>query len=80
MPITPFIRGDAFDPETIEIMSNAFVSACGELGLPVGDDPATRLVATKVLALVQGGLRAPEEISRLVVRDFNAEPPPLAPT
>src|SRR6516165_3094598 len=40
MPITPFLAGQAFDPEIIETMSAAFVAACDALHLKVGDDPA----------------------------------------
>jgi hypothetical protein len=43
MPITPFLAGQAFDPEAIENISAAFVAACDALRLKVGDDPATRL-------------------------------------
>lgn len=33
MPITAFLDGKAFDPETIKIMDTAFHGACAELGL-----------------------------------------------
>jgi hypothetical protein len=48
MPITPFLAGQAFDPEAIENMSAAFVAACDALRLKVGDDPATRLSPRKL--------------------------------
>ena len=35
MPITPFVAGQAFDPETIENMSAALVEACDALHLRV---------------------------------------------
>jgi hypothetical protein len=33
MPIRPFLSGQAFDPETIQVMSDAFTSICADLGL-----------------------------------------------
>ena len=53
MPITPFLAHQAFDPETIETMSAAYVATCDALHLKVGDDPATRAVAEKVINLAQ---------------------------
>ena len=31
MPITPYLAGQAFDPQVIETMSAAFVAACEAL-------------------------------------------------
>src|SRR6202035_5422410 len=57
MPIRPFLAGEPFDPEIIAKMSLALESACEALGLKLVDDPATRLVAEKIIALVQRGVR-----------------------
>ena len=57
MPIRPFLAGEPFDPEIIAQMSLALESACEALGLKLVDDPATRLVAEKIIALVQRGVR-----------------------
>ena len=56
MPITPFLARQSFDPEAIEIMSAAFVAACDALYLKVGDDPATRFVAEKIIEWAQNPL------------------------
>ena len=53
MPITPFLARQSFDPEAIETMSAAFVAACDALHLKVGDDPATRFVAEKIIEWAQ---------------------------
>ena len=71
MPITPFLAGQAFDPETIEVMSAAFVAACDALHLKVGDDPATRLVAEKVINLAQRGIRDSDALRTMTLREFN---------
>src|ERR1700733_1437725 len=56
MPITPFLRHEAFGPEQIELMSAAFLDACAELGLENGRaDPTTQLVAARIIELAQRG-------------------------
>jgi hypothetical protein len=70
MPITPFLAGQAFDPETIENMSAALVEACDALQLKVGDDPATRFVAEKIIEWAQRGIRDPNMLWKLTVNEF----------
>jgi hypothetical protein len=57
MPIRPFLAAQAFEPETIREMSLALESVCETLGLRLIDDPATRLVAEKIIELRQRGVR-----------------------
>ena len=57
MPITPFLKGQAFDPELVEAMSAAFESTCDALGLTERTDPITALVAEKIIEAAQRGLR-----------------------
>jgi hypothetical protein len=71
MPITPFLAGQAFDPEAIESMSAALVGACDALHLKVGDEPATRFVAEKVIELAQRGIRDPNMLCKLTLNEFD---------
>ncbi len=71
MPITPFLAYQAFEPEDIKIMSAAFVAASHALRLKIGDDPATRLVAEKVIELAQRGIRDPNMLRRLTLAAFD---------
>jgi hypothetical protein len=57
VPIRPFLAGQAFEPETIREMSLALEGVCDTLGLRLIDDPATRLVAQKIIELRQRGVR-----------------------
>jgi len=57
MPITPFLRSQAFDPETLEAMGSAFVATCEALGLSDRADPMTKLVAQKIIELAQRGFK-----------------------
>jgi hypothetical protein len=57
MPIRPFLAGQAFEPEVIGEMSLALETVCVKLELRLTDDPATRLVASKIIELAQRGVR-----------------------
>ena len=70
MPITPYLAHQAFDPEIINTMSAAFVAACEALHLKVGDDPATRFVAEKVIELTQRGIRDPDVLRKMTLKEF----------
>ena len=56
MPIRPFANVGAFNPEAIRRMSLALDDVCAELGLRTKDDPATRLVASKIIKFAKRGI------------------------
>jgi hypothetical protein len=70
MPIRAFLAGQPFDPEIIQTMSVALEDVCQALGLHVVDDPATRLVAQKIIELAQRGLRDAAMLSAATLREF----------
>src|SRR6516162_11937125 len=53
----------------IEIMSAAFVAACDALHLKISD-PAARFVAEKVIELAQRGIRDPDVLRTMTLREF----------
>jgi len=71
VPIRPFLAGQAFEPEIIRDMSKVFVAVCEALDLKVGDDPATRLVARKVIELAQRGVRDMATLQAMTFKEFN---------
>ncbi len=73
MPITPYLAGRAFEPETIRDMSAAFVAACHALGLKAQDDPVTRLVAEKIVEFTQRGVRDPDTLRKKVLEEFRSD-------
>ncbi len=73
MPIKPYLAGQAFDPETISDMSAAFVAVCDVLGLKAQDDPATRLVAKKILEFTRRGVRNPNALRTRVLEELRSE-------
>ena len=56
MSIRQFANVGAFNPEAIHRMTLALDDVCAELGLRRKDDPATRLVASKIIKLAQRGI------------------------
>ena len=51
-------------------MSAALESVCDALGLKLVDDPATRLVAEKIIALVQRGIRYAGTLSATTLKEL----------
>jgi hypothetical protein len=43
---------------------------CGKLGLGLGDDPSTRLVALKIIELAQRGVRDAPTLSAMTLTDL----------
>jgi len=56
MPINRFLEDQAFEPELVSVMGDAFVELCRQLGLKYGaDDAATRRVASAVIQAARDG-------------------------
>jgi hypothetical protein len=70
MPITPFLAGQAFDPEGIREMSLALETVCQKLELRLTDQPSTRLVASKIIELAQRGVRDAATLSTMTLKEF----------
>jgi hypothetical protein len=70
MTIRPFLSGHEFDPETIQKMTDALERVCNALGLKMVDDPATRLIAKKVIEQAQRGVRDVSTLTTLTLEEF----------
>jgi hypothetical protein len=70
MPITPFLTGQAFEPEVVQAMSVAFDAACQSLGLRPRSDPASEVVAKKIIEFAQRGVRDPAQLSERVLHEL----------
>jgi hypothetical protein len=73
MPIRKFLSDQAFDPEAIIAMSAALESVCEKLNLKMVDDPATRLIAEKIIELARGGVRDAATLSDTTLKEFKYE-------
>ena len=74
MPIRRFLDGQAFEPEMISTMSEVLERVCAKLDLTMKDDPATRLVAAKIIEFAQRGIKDPVRMGALVLEEFRAKP------
>lgn len=70
MSIVPFLRDRGFDPEVVDSMSIAFDRVCDTMGLTTKRDPATELVARKVIEYAQRGIRDAVMLVEAVKKDF----------
>jgi hypothetical protein len=73
MPIVPFLRGQAFERETIVAMSAAFSRACKWLGLVERTDQITELVANHIIELAERGIRSKTTLFVKTIVEFKAK-------
>jgi hypothetical protein len=74
MPITPYLEGQYFDPETKRIMGVAFELTRAALRLTNQDDLAPETIAKKIIELAIAGERDPERMCDLAL-DYLRKPP-----
>jgi hypothetical protein len=71
VPIRPFLAGQTFESEDVDVLGLAFEEACEALGLSsTVDDPVTRAVAEKVIEFYQRGVRDPDKLRETVLEEF----------
>lgn len=73
MPITPFLSGQAFEPEVLRSMSTAFEAACDRLGLAIRHDPATELVAKTIIKIAQQGIHDVDTLLKATLKEFDLD-------
>ena len=61
------LDGFAFGPEEIRYVAKAYDDALSALGLANRDDPATRLLAKKIIEIARTGERDPIKIRRRAI-------------
>jgi hypothetical protein len=59
VPIEQLLKQQSFGPDEIKVLSTAFEEALRELRLVDRTDPATQLVAKRIIELAQQGERDP---------------------
>jgi hypothetical protein len=70
VPITPFVEGKVFDPDSVAAMSAVFVEVCRRLALNDKSDPATLLVAEKIIELASTGNYNQQSLRTAALRAF----------
>jgi hypothetical protein len=76
MPITPYLNGQHFNPETKRIMGVAFEMTRVALRLDSRADPILARIANKIIEPAKGGERDANELCELTLVDLATEPPP----
>src|SRR5262245_59290368 len=75
MPVTPYLRNRAFDPELLAAMSAAFTDACNSLGIAKGrDDAVVELVASHIIEAAQRGMRLRTALYLSAMQKFQPGP------
>jgi hypothetical protein len=73
MPVLPFSRDVAFDPEHVQVMLAAFDATCAKLHLRKSDK-MTELVALEIIDLAKAGERDADRLIALVLWEFDGRP------
>jgi hypothetical protein len=70
MPISPFLNGDRFDPETKRILGVAFEMVCIALRTGDCDDEVKQAIASKIIDLAKAGERNPDILCELALKEI----------
>ena len=70
MPISPFLNGTQFNPETRRILGVAFEMTCIALRTEGSDDFVKQSIATKVIDLAKAGERNPDLLCEQALKDI----------
>jgi hypothetical protein len=72
MPLTKFLQGKAFGPDEIAVMVKAFEDTLRELGLADRTDPATEIVARRIIDLAHQGERDPVRLRDRTIESLSS--------
>jgi hypothetical protein len=70
MPITPYLNGQKFDPETKRILGLAFEMTCTALQIGDCDDGVNQAIADKIIDLAKAGTRNPDALCEQALSDI----------
>jgi hypothetical protein len=70
MPITPFLNGERFDPESTRVLSVALEMVCIALRTGDCDDDIKQAIATKLIAFFKAGERNPDILCEEALKDI----------
>jgi hypothetical protein len=79
MPITRLLQDTAFGPDEIAVLVAAYEDALRALSLVNRTDPATEMVAKKIIELAKQGERDPVRLRERVIEAVSSRPPSVAP-
>jgi len=65
-----FLSGQAFEPEVVRQMSLALETVCAKFGMKLTEDPATRVVALKIIELAERGVRDEPTLTEMTLEEL----------
>jgi hypothetical protein len=74
MPLTPYLNGLEFEPETKRVMGVAFEMARAALRLEDRADPVIAILAHKIIEIAKGGERNPDLLCERALNDLRGPP------
>ncbi len=75
MAIYRILQNSPLGPAEISQLVTAYEATLKALGLKDRSDPITEIVARKVIEIGQTGVRDPEQLARLAIRELGAPAP-----
>jgi hypothetical protein len=73
MAIYPLLQNSTMGPEEIAVLAEAYELTLKKLDLVDRSDPITQIVAKKIIEMGQRGVRDPEQLSSLALKELRAE-------
>jgi hypothetical protein len=70
MPIRGFLSGQGFEPEVVRQMSLALETICWKFGMKLTEDPATRVVALKIIELAERGVHDAPTLTEMTLKEL----------
>jgi hypothetical protein len=70
MPITPYLDGHRFGPETKRVMGVAFEMVCAALRIDCTVDGHAAIIAKKVIELATAGEHDPDRLCEKALNDL----------
>jgi hypothetical protein len=74
MPITPYLNGERFDPETKRVLGVAFEIICASLRIGDCAEDVKQAIANKVIEFAKAGTRDPDLLCERVLEDIRRPP------
>jgi hypothetical protein len=75
MSIHPFLHGVVFEPSAIQAMSMAFDDVCATLNVPLRDNRAREVIATRIIDSAARGGHSPTQLRDGVLKEAYAANP-----
>jgi hypothetical protein len=73
MTVHSLFADQAFEPEALQNMSQAYEAVCEALELNMKEDMVTQAVAERIIEFAQRGVRDPASLTAMTLQAFNAK-------